>query len=87
MIGQKKKRKNFVKKTKEAILRKQKYKCKLCNKHMVKYDIEFDHKDGNNSNNKISNCRALHTRCHRRKHSKRDKEKVNSVIQIIKSLF
>ena len=35
---------------------------------MNKYDIEYDHKDGNSSNNKISNCQAAHTRYHRKKH-------------------
>jgi 5-methylcytosine-specific restriction endonuclease McrA len=37
---------------------------------MERLDREFDHKNGDCSNNKMSNCQALHTRCHRKKTSK-----------------
>ncbi len=68
MIGLKKERRHFDKRTNDIVISKQKRKCKGCGKQMNKYDIEYDHKDGNSSNNKISNCQALHTSCHRKKH-------------------
>lgn len=65
----KKDRQHFSRKVKKEILERQKRKCGICGKHMDKWNIDFDHKNGNNSNNKISNCRALHTSCHRKKHA------------------
>jgi len=56
------KRKQFAKLTKENILKKQKNRCKLCDK---KSDIwDFDHIDEDKANNDISNCQALCPNCH-----------------------
>ena len=44
-------------------------KCAICGKFMNQWDRDFDHKNGNSSNNKLSNCRALHPSCHRRMHA------------------
>ena len=51
----------------EAVL-KQKTRCARCKRKLVEYGHDFDHKNGDRSNNKLSNCRALCTPCHRRKH-------------------
>lgn len=59
------KRKEFTKLTKEIIPKKQKNRCNLCDK---KSDIwDFDHIDGDRSNNGISNCQALCPNCHAKK--------------------
>ena len=36
---------------------------------LVAYDVDFDHKNGDRSNNKLSNCQVLCVPCHRRKHA------------------
>ena len=69
MIGIKKERSNFDKKIKDLVYLKQKGKCKICGGYISKYDRDYDHKNGNRSDNKISNCQLLHTRCHRKRHS------------------
>jgi hypothetical protein len=38
----------------------------VCNQSISKWDRDFHHIDGDRSNNKTSNCQALHTKCHRR---------------------
>ena len=59
------KRKNFPKLTKETVLKKQRNRCKKC---WGKMDPpHFDHKDGDRSNNHISNCQALCPNCHAKK--------------------
>jgi hypothetical protein len=55
------KRKSFSILVKRETVRKQKAK-------LVDYGLDFDHKNGDRSNNKLSNCQALCTPCHRRKH-------------------
>ncbi len=63
----KKERKLFPAKVRHQVLVAQKNRCAMCNGHMQRLDREFDHKNGDRSNNKISNCQVLHTRCHRKK--------------------
>lgn len=59
------KRKDFSKTTQKITLIKQAYKCKECkNKLDV---VNFDHVDGNRSNNSITNCQALCPNCHAKK--------------------
>ena len=59
------KRKSFSQTTQEIILIKQYYNCNMCkNKLEV---INFDHIDGNRSNNSITNCQALCPNCHAKK--------------------
>ena len=58
-------RKYFAADVKRKILKKQGHKCAKCNWNSGVFD--FDHKDGNRSNNKMSNCQALCPNCHARK--------------------
>jgi hypothetical protein len=61
-------RKSFSILVKRKVVRKQKAKCARCKRKLVDYGHDFDHKNGDRSNNKLSNCQALCTPCHRRKH-------------------
>ena len=62
------KRKSFSQTTQEITLIKQAYTCSICkNKLDV---INFDHIDGNRSNNSITNCQALCPNCHAKKSRK-----------------
>jgi enolase len=63
------KRKDFSKTTQKKILVKQKYKCNMCKKKLD--EINWDHIDGNRSNNSITNCQALCPNCHAKKTRKR----------------
>ena len=62
------KRKSFSILVKREAVRKQKAKCATCKRKLVDYGLDFDHKNGDRSNNKLSNCQVLCTPCHRRKH-------------------
>jgi hypothetical protein len=65
-------REDFSEDTKIQVLRNQDHRCVICGKILDVYD--FDHIDGDRSNNDISNCRALCPTCHakitRRRQSK-----------------
>ncbi len=65
----KKERHDFSPKAKSESVRRQKGRCDICGAYMNRWERDFHHKDGNRSNDKLSNCRAVHTRCHRKKHS------------------
>ena len=58
-------RRNFSKSTKELVLREQKNRCKDCAKKSKNWD--FDHIDGDSSNNILNNCQALCPNCHAKK--------------------
>jgi len=65
ILIRKKVRKDFSKKDKLAILISQNFCCRICGCYL---DVcEFDHIDGNRSNNHWSNCQVLCPTCHRRK--------------------
>ncbi|MFL6423011.1 MAG: HNH endonuclease, partial [Nitrososphaeraceae archaeon] len=49
----------------EDIIQKQHHKCAICKRGTSVWD--FDHKDGNRSNNRLSNCQALCPNCHAKK--------------------
>ncbi len=66
-------RKAFLKSVKQAVLARQLKRCNFCRRCFP--DLEFHHKDGNHSNNDISNCEALCPNCHARK-TKRSKRRV-----------
>jgi uncharacterized protein with PQ loop repeat len=66
-------RKGFSEYLKEEVLQKQKYKCAHCKTYLRVR--EFDHKDGDRSNNDISNCQALCPTCHSLKTSRDRKKK------------
>jgi hypothetical protein len=55
-------RKGFPKYIKEKVLQKQNNKCAHCKRYLIVRD--YDHKDGNRSNNDISNCQVLCPNCH-----------------------
>lgn len=66
-------REDFSEDTKIQVLRNQDHRCAICGKILDVYD--WDHIDGDRSNNDISNCRALCPSCHakitRRRQSKK----------------
>jgi len=61
----KKPRKKFLKATKQAVLEEQNFFCRECYKYLDV--VEFDHIDGDRSNNDYINCQALCPNCHARK--------------------
>jgi predicted restriction endonuclease len=63
--GKKGSRKQFSKLTRQAVLIAQKFRCMLCGIQLE--IVDFDHIDGNSSNNSISNCQALCPNCHAKK--------------------
>ncbi len=58
-------RKHFSEDVQRKILKKQNYNCNVCNSFLTTMD--FDHIDGDRSNNSMDNCQALCSRCHRMK--------------------
>jgi hypothetical protein len=67
----KKERHDFSLKAKNEAVLKQKGRCAICGAQINKWERDFHHKDGNKTNDKLSNCQAVHTRCHRRKHAEK----------------
>jgi len=65
------KRRQFTKLCKQRVLIQQDFRCKSC-KNSLEFP-EFDHIDGNNSNNEISNCQALCPNCHAKKTRKKQR--------------
>ena len=59
------KRKSFSQTIQEITLIKQAYRCNICKEGLVV--TNFDHIDGNRSNNSIANCQALCPNCHAKK--------------------
>jgi len=59
------KRKQFTKQTKLLVLISQRNNCKSCGQSLTV--VNFDHIDGNGSNNDFSNCQALCPNCHAKK--------------------
>src|SRR5574341_7616 len=62
------KRKSFSKTAQEITLIKQADRCNMCKQKLEA--INFDHIDGNRSNNSITNCQALCPNCHEKKSRK-----------------
>jgi len=65
------KRRQFSKLTKQKILISQKFRCAKCKNRLEIAD--FDHIDGDKTNNDVSNCQALCPNCHAKKTRKRDR--------------
>jgi HNH endonuclease len=63
--GKHRERQYFPASVKEDTIRKQHHKCAICKRGTSVWD--FDHKDGNRSNNRPSNCQALCPTCHAKK--------------------
>ena len=64
----KEKRRHFSEIVRRQVIQKQKGKCAKCKKNLLPFGMDLDHKNGNRSNNRPSNCQILCTPCHRRKH-------------------
>lgn len=59
-----KKRRSFSPNVKSQVTNNQNGKCAYCRHSVSKLSREFHHKDGNRSNNKMSNCQLLCSNCH-----------------------
>ena len=77
-------RKNFSKKKKNLILKNQNDKCNACKKNSK--NLEFDHIDGNNSNNILDNCQALCPNCHAKK-TRRTNQKNTRLLQMLSTVL
>ena len=80
-------RKSFSKTTQKTSLSKQKNICSICGK---KSDIwDFDHIDGNSSNDSLSNCQALCPNCHAKKTRKTKKRnlKLSQILRKFKKFL
>ena len=82
-IHRTKERRYFSTEVKRQVLIDQNYKCAICKRSTEVWD--YDHKDGNRSNNKTSNCQALCPNCHAKKTRGllKAKEKSQSRVRII----
>ena len=58
-------RRGFSTSVKEQVLKKQGHRCNICNRLLNV--VDYDHKNGDRSNNDISNCQALCPNCHTEK--------------------
>ena len=70
-LSSKKSRKDFSESVKNQVLALQFYRCNYCK--MVLEAVNFDHIDGDSSNNLLSNCQALCPNCHAKKTRKSKK--------------
>ena len=77
-------RRNFSNPTKAIVLSEQKNRCNDCGKKAKNWD--FDHIDGDNSNNSLNNCQALCPNCHAKKTRsiKKRKLKLSQIMKKIK---
>ena len=65
----KKPRRGFAESVKKRVLTIQNHRCNFCNRLL---DVtNFDHIDGNRSNNSFYNCQALCPNCHAKKTRKK----------------
>ena len=76
-------RKNFSKKQKNLTFKNQNYRCNHCNR--VLDVINFDHVDGDSSNNSLSNCQALCPNCHAKKTRKIRNRKIK-LFQLVRKI-
>ncbi|MGB8934699.1 MAG: HNH endonuclease signature motif containing protein [Candidatus Nitrosopolaris sp.] len=63
------KRKQFPQLVKREVIHKQKNRCAICKRKLGQYGSDFHHANGDRSDNRLSNCKALCIPCHRRKHA------------------
>jgi len=78
------KRRSFSNIIKREVLAKQNYRCMFCGEKLDAKD--FDHIDGDSSNNSLNNCQALCPNCHATKtrNMKKRKLKLSQIIRKIK---
>ena len=62
-------RKHFTEVVKREVIHKQKNRCATCKRKLEPYVSNFHHVNGDRSDNRLSNCKALCIPCHRRKHT------------------
>jgi Na+/proline symporter len=62
-------RKHFTQLVKREVIHKQKNRCATCKRKLGPYVSNFHHVNGDRSDNRLSNCKALCIPCHRRKHA------------------
>jgi len=77
------KRRSFSKATKMKTLARQNFKCLFCKERLDTRD--FDHMDGDSSNNSLSNCQALCPNCHAKK-TRRIKNRKLKLSQIVRQI-
>jgi hypothetical protein len=65
----KEKRRQFSEAVRREAIHKQNGNCNRCKRKLVAYGMDVDHKNGDRSNNKLSNCQVLCVACHRKKHA------------------
>jgi len=68
-LNSEKPRKDFPKSVQKWVLVSQNHRCNKCGR--VLSEVNFDHIDGNRSNNVIWNCQALCPNCHAKKTRKK----------------
>jgi len=76
-------RKDFSKSTKEPTMKKQKNRCNDCGKKSK--HLDFDHIDGNSSNNSLDNCQALCPNCHAKK-TRKSKKREMKLSQMLRKI-
>jgi len=64
-LGSKKSRKGFSVSVKKRVMAVQSHRCNYC--YRILDMVNFDHIDGNRSNNSFYNCQALCPNCHAKK--------------------
>jgi Na+/proline symporter len=62
-------RKHFTQLVKREVIHKQKNRCATCKRKLEPYVSNFHHANGDRSDNRLSNCKALCIPCHRKKHA------------------
>jgi hypothetical protein len=67
--GKKQNRVSFPSGVKAVVLSKQRNRCAVCKEELELYGRDFHHKNGDRTNNKLSNCQVLCPQCHRRNHA------------------
>jgi len=77
-----KERRYFYAEVKRQILKNQNYKCAICKRNTGVWD--YDHKNGDRSNNKLANCQALCPNCHAKNTRGLLKSKVKSGRKLLK---
>ena len=63
------KRKQFPQLVKREVIHKQKNRCATCKRKLGPHGSDFHHANGDRSDNRFSNCKALCIPCHRRRHA------------------
>ena len=60
-------RRHFTYQIRKDILHNQNNKCAMCDDNLSPDTTQYDHIDGDRSNNDVSNCQALCSNCHSKK--------------------